>query len=237
MDTSKYIAQVKIDNCATVRVLRISPDVTITCDRKCASLEESAKDGSLQCSIGWIKKMVNFQTTALIIDYEIVLERKSDWDWSVCAAHFPIIDDTGQVHEGEFICSSIVTPERMRGAEKLYPGTKGQYRVYYETFPKGGKVASIIVDVIGDRKGRMDLLTSEPTDHDSDEEEKSPVEGPTLVSDLLERVEILEKQMGRIRPEFDSLRLTLASKGIISYRHKEKPMSDPGIEYQPLDKK
>lgn len=237
MDTSKYIAQVRIDDCATVRVLRISPDEIITCDRNCASLEESAKDGSLQCSIGWIKKMVNFQTTALIIDYEIILERKSDWDWSVCAPHFPIIDETGQIHEGEFICTSIISPERLRGADKLYPGTKGQYRVYYETFPKGGKVASIIVDVIGDRKGRMDLLSTEPTELNSEEEEMSPVDGPTLVSDLRDRVKTLEKQMGRLRPEFDSLRLTLASKGIIPYKHKEKPMSDPGIEYHPLDKK
>lgn len=237
MDTSKCLAQVKIDNCATVRVLRISPEETIMCDRKCASLEESSKDGSLQCSIGWIKKMVNFETTALIIDYEIILERKSDWDWSVCAAHFPIIDDTGQIHEGEFICDSIVSPERRRSADKLYPGTKGQYRVYYETFPKGGKVASIIVDVIGDRKGRMDLLSTEPTELNPEEEEMSPVDGPTLMSDLRDRVKILEKQMGRLRPEFDSLRLTLASKGVIPYKHKEKPMSDPGIEYHPLDKK
>lgn len=237
MDISRYIAQVKIDNCATVRVLRISPEETIMCDRKCASLEESAKDGSLQCYIGWIKKMVNFQTTALIIDYEIILERKSDWDWSVCAAHFPIIDDAGVIHEGEFICKSIISPERLRGADKLYPGTKGQYRIYYESFPKGGKVASIIVDVIGNRKGRIDLLTSEHPEFDSGEEEKSPVDGPTLMDDLLERVKILEKQMGRLRPEFDSLRLTLASKGVIPYKHKEKPMSDPGIEYHPLDKK
>lgn len=237
MDTSKCLAQVKIDNCATVRVLRISPDEIITCDRKCASLEESAKDGSLQCSIGWIKKMVNFQTTALIIDYEIILERKSDWDWSVCAAHFPIIDDAGVIHEGEFICSSIVSPDRLRGADKLYPGTKGQYRIYYETFPKGSKVSSIIVDVIGDRKGRMDLQATEPTGLNPDEEEKSPVDGPTLLSDLSERVKILERQMGRLRPEFDSLRLTLASKGVIPYKHKEKPLSDPGIEYHPLDKK
>ena len=230
------IAQTKIDDCALVRVLRISPGETITCDRKCASLEES-KDGSIQCYIGWIKKMVNFQTTALVIDYEIILERKSDWDWSVCAAHVPIVDDTGQIHEGEFICNRIVSPERLRGADKLYPGTKGQYRIYYETFPKGGKVASIIVDVIGHRAGRIDLQTTEPAVLNPGEEEKSPVDGPTLLDDLSERVKILERQMERLRPEFDSLRLTLASKGVIPYKHKEKSMTDPGIEYHPLDKK
>lgn len=56
METTNYIAQCRIDDCATVRVLSITPNKEIICDQECSSLKES-KDGSIQCYIGWIKKM------------------------------------------------------------------------------------------------------------------------------------------------------------------------------------
>ncbi len=47
METTNYIAQCRIDDCATVRVLSITPNTEIICDRECSSLKES-KDGSIQ---------------------------------------------------------------------------------------------------------------------------------------------------------------------------------------------
>ncbi len=237
MVTSKCIAQCRVGDCATVRVLRITPNVVITCDRECACLEE-AKDGSIQCSIGWIKKMVNFQTTALFIDYEVIMDRKSDWDWPVCAADFPIIDEAGEIHKGEFICDTIVSPERIAGsADTLFPGTRGKYRVYYETFPKDGKVTSIMAVRIGNIQGRMDIEALEPTEMKEEEEKQQPqILAPKQPDDLRERVETLEKQLSKLRSEFDLLRLTLSNKGDLS-RDPRTPMSDPGIEYHPLGKK
>ncbi len=237
METNNYIAQVRIDNCATVRVLKITPNVEITCDRKCACLKES-RNGSVQCSIGWIKKMVNFKTSALFIDYEVILDRNADWDWPVCASNFHVIDEEGNLFKGEFLCDSIVSPERIANSpDTLFPGTKGKYRVYYETFPKDGKVASIMAVRIGNIQGRMDLMSAEPIQQEAEVEPRPQVVAPEQTENLRERVETLEKEMRKIRADFDILRLTLAGKGLISYKHKDRVMTDPGIEYHPLDNK
>lgn len=162
METTNYIAQCRIDDCATVRVLSIRPNTEIICDRECSSLKES-KDGSIQCYIGWIKKMVNFKASALLIDYEVFLDRKTKWDWSVHAADFPIIDENGDIYEGEFLCDSIVSPEQLKNSPRtLFPGTRGRYRVYYESFPKDGIVSSIIALADNGSQGRMDLLNPDP---------------------------------------------------------------------------
>lgn len=162
METTNYIAQCRIDDCATVRVLSITPNTEIICDRECSSLKES-KDGSIQCYFGWIKKMVNFKASALFIDYEVFLDRKTKWDWSVHAADFPIIDENGDIYEGEFLCDSIVSPEQLKNSPRtLFPGTRGRYRVYYESFPKDGKVSSIIALADNGSQGRMDLLNPDP---------------------------------------------------------------------------
>ena len=235
MEKSKYIAQVRVGDCATVRVLQIIPDQVIECDRNCPCLEES-RDGSVQCSIGWIVRMVNFKTKALIIDYEVVLDRDSDWDWPVCAEHFPVIDDTGQIHKGEFICKDIITPQRIPGgADTLFPGTRGKYRVYYETFPKDGKVASIMAVRIGNIQGRMDLLSDLPSDDDPMEQPESTPVALQEESVLRERLERLEKQVNQLSAENDSLRLMLARKDAVSSSLHSDVMTDPGIGYQPLE--
>ena len=236
MDTKTCIAQCRVGDCATVRVLSITPNVEITCDRDCASLEES-KNGSIQCSIGWIKKMVNFKTSALFIDYEIIMDKKADWDWPVCAADFPIVDEEGNVHKGECLCDGIVSPERLANSpDTLFPGTKGKYRVYYETFPKGGKVTSIMAIRIGNIQGRMDLLSVEPVQEFVEERPQSVVYEPTQKDDLHDRVERLEAQMRKLCTEFDLLRLSL-DKNNLSSDDPRAPMKDPGISYHPLGRK
>lgn len=247
MEPRKYIAQVKIDDCATVRVLKITPNVIVKCDRDCACLEES-KDGSIQCSIGWIKKMTNFQISALIIDYEVIMDRDADWEWPVCGADFSVIDEYGHIHKGEFLCDHILSPERIEhSSDTLFPGTRGTYRVYYETFPKGGKIVSIVAVRIGNLQGRMDLLTTEPLECDFEEERRpismspqapAPAATPQqpLDDDLRERVEKLEYEMRKLRAEFDHLQRTLANNDSLP-RDPFAPMRDPGISYHPLEKK
>lgn len=237
MDSSKYITELKSKNGASVRILRVSPNEVLICDRHCASLEES-DDGSIQCGVGSVKKMVNFQTTALVIDYEVVMDRKADWNWLVCGADFVIIDENGEIHRGDTICRYMKSPKGLAEAlQFVYPGSKARYRVYYETFPKDGQIVSFICKQLAGDEGRIDFISQDPQTKEFEDNGIQVDTAPQVSEDLSERVQMLENQMRRIRTEFDSLRLTLASKGVIPYKHKEKPMTDPGIEYHPLDKK
>ena len=235
MDTSKYITQIKGTNGATVRILRVSPDEVLTCYRDCGSLEES-EDGSIQCSLGLVKKMANFQSTALVIDYEVIMDRKADWQWLVCGADFDLIDENGEIHEGNTICRSMKSPKGLTESLKfVYPGSRAKFRVFYESFPKGVAIASFICNQLGENC-RIDFISEKLQDNEL-ETVQSIEETPQEPDDLRERVEMLEKQMRRLRGDFDSLRLTLASKGVISYRHKDTVMTDSGIEYHPMDEK
>ena len=234
---NKCIAQVRVDDSATVRVLSITPNQVIECDRECACLTES-RDGSVQCSIGWIKKMVNFKTTALIIDYEIIMDKKADWDWRVLAADFPVIDDRGQIHKGESLCDSIVSPEGLSGGiDTIYPGTRGKYRIYYETFPKDGSVATIIIDKMAGIQGRIDFEPSEPKNGDIEDGPAEPFVAPQGDNGLRERVALLEQELKSLRADLDTLRLKLADQNSALFKHKAETMTDPGIGYHPLDNK
>ncbi len=158
MDNNDCIAQIRVGDSATVHVLRISPNEVITCDRHCVFLEESS-DGSVRCSMGRIKHLDDFHTSALVIDYEIIMDRDADWEWPVHAEDFPIVDETGLIHKGCLICDKSLSPKGLSGGiDRLYPGTRGKYRVYYETFPEEGKVASIIAGHFEKSRGRVDLL-------------------------------------------------------------------------------
>lgn len=236
MDTTNCIAQIVIDGFATVRVVRIAPNEVITCDRNCSCLEES-RNGSIQCSIGWIKKMVNFQTTALVIDYEIIMDRRSQNDWCVSAYDFPIIDESGQIHQGEFICDDIVSPDRLSdGNSKLYRGTKATFRVYYESFPKDGKIASIIAENTSSLSGRVDLLSTEPEPQIVEEQPQPAAFIPQQKDDLRERVEALENEVASLRRLVRALTEVRATKQL-DIDDPRRPMSDPGIGYHPLDNK
>lgn len=162
METTNYIAQCRISDCATVRVLSINPNAELICDRECSCLKES-KNGSFQCSIERIKHLVDCKASALTIDYEIYLDRKADWDWDVRDSDFRIIDEEGDIYEGRFICEDFISPEQLKNSPRtLFPGTRGRYRVYYESFPKDGKVSSIIALADNGSQGRMDLLNPDP---------------------------------------------------------------------------
>ena len=236
MDTSKHVALTKVGDHITVRVVRISPNEVITCNRNCACLEES-RNGSIQCSIGWIKNMVNFQTKALIIDYEIIIDRKSEDEWSVHAADFPIIDENGNIYIGEFICSDIVSHDPLSDEQShMYPGTRASFRVYYETFPKDGKVSSIIVECSSYLQSRIDLLPATLPEVEFEEGKQVDAVLFQPQDDLRERVEALEKEVADLRRLVRSLTEVRASKEI-SQNNPNRPMSDPGIGYHPLDNK
>lgn len=236
MDTSKFIAQVRVNDCATVRVLQITPNVTITCDRNCASLRE-ADDGSIECFFGWVKNMANFQTTALVVDYEIILERKADQSVSLMTDEYQVIDEFGQIHTGEHICRSLVSPKGLSGGiYTLYPGTRGRFRIYYESFPRDAKVVSIIVGRYRSFQGRIDLKSFEPMAYDSEEEQKAISEALAKHDDLESRVVYLERQVKRLTSELISLKYSQARKDN-AYYDPEAPLSDSGIVYHPLDNK
>ena len=198
-------------------------------------LEES-RDGSIRCGFGWIKKMDNFKTTAWVIDYEVILDRVADWDWPVGANDFPIIDENGDIHKGEHICRSIISLERMKNSpERLFPGTRGKYRFFYETFPKEGTVASIMAIRRADIQGRMDLLSAGPTEKAPEKMSNASVTVPHQ-DDLRERVESLERQLRILRSELYSLRSSLSA-GTGAPGDPKSPMRDPGITYHPLENK
>lgn len=172
MDNNEYIAQIRVSNSATVQVLRISPNEVITCDQQCVFLEKTP-DGSIQCFMERAKHLDDFHTTALVIDYEIILDKDADREWPVRADDFLIVDETGLIHKGFLICDKMLSPKGLsRGINRLYPGTRGQYRVYYETFPKDGKVASIIAGHSEESRGRVDLLPTEPDASNAYKEER-----------------------------------------------------------------
>ena len=236
MDTNNCIAQCRIGDCATVRVLSITPNEGIICNKDCACINES-DDGSIQCSIHWIKKMVNFKTTALVIDYEIILESSTDWDWPIISRSFPIVNEDGIIYSGNFVCDDFISPEQIQGhADTVYPGTKGRCRFFYEDFPKEGRVVSILVNPPIGPSGRIDLTTDVRAQNDPAVELHPAPMVPQQDNNLQERVERLEAQMRKLCTEFDLLRLSLNNNNV-SADNPNAPMRDPGIGYHPLGRK
>ena len=180
MDNSECIALIKVGDNAVVKVLRISPGEVTTCGRHCPYLKESP-DGSIRCGDGRISKRSDFQATALVIDYEVFLDRKSEDNWIVDGDDFTVIDDTGLIHKGVMVCPSMASPKGLSGGiDKLYPGSRGLFRVFYESFPKDGKVASILAKQNYSNNGRVDLLPVDLRMPEIDEGPKKPkaVEAP-----------------------------------------------------------
>ena len=234
MDTVSHIAHCRIGDFATVRVLSINTNAEVTCDKECASIEKS-RDGSLQCGVGWIKKMVNFKATALIIDYEVIMDRDAADNWDIRDYHFPVIDDTGHIHEGRFICEDMVSPNGLSaGILTLFPGTRATYRIYYEPFPNDVKVSSIIVKTgYGDHQARIDLLSIKPMVPDFEEKREEYTIPVQQQDDLRERVESLELEVSNLRTLVMALTEVRTSKDF-SKNDSNSPMSDPGIGYHPL---
>lgn len=236
MDTPNYIAQCRIGDCATVRVLSITPNEEIICNRDCACLKES-NNGSIQCSIHWIKNMVNFRTTALIIDYEIIMESDTDWDWPIIGDNFPIVNEDGIIYSGYFLCDDLISPNQIQGqADTVFPGTKGRCRFFYEGFPKEGKVVSILVNPPIGPQRRIDLLPNAFAQYIMSNESAPVPSIPQQDSNLQKRIELLESQMRRLRSDLEALQRIIASKGDLP-NDTRAPMSDPGIGYHPLDNK
>ena len=237
MNSDKCIAQGRIDGLGMIRVLRISPNEVITCSRDCACAKTSW-NGSIQCSLGWVKKMVNFRTTALIIDYEAILDRDADDDWCVEPTDFDVIGTDGNIYWGYFICNDMVSPKGLsNGVNKLYKGTRGKFRIYYDTFPKDGAIAAIMVEKSSGHQVRIDLAPVIIPEIDYEDNPWKTNLEPQRQDDLLVRIESLEKQVKSLCSELDALRLSVAGEGAVPYSRKTDVMSGSGIGYQPFDKK
>ena len=192
------IASLRVYDNATVRVLNIQYDVALTCDRNCRRLEEG-RDGSLRCYLEYVNNLSNFQSHALVIDYEVVMDRDASENWDVYASSFLAIDDSGHIHKGRLLCEYIVSPERIgakENGETLYRGTRETYRIYYESFPRDGKVASIIAKWPDRSETRIDFErpgdSSSPVSNAPNQPWDRTVFNPHNPGDLFERIDKLE---------------------------------------------
>lgn len=235
MDTSKHIAITKVGEHITVRVLNINYDAVLKCDRDCSYLDE-ARDGSIFCRMKNVNKMVNFRTKALLIDYEVILDKKSPDDMFVHDSDFRIVDNYGHVHNGKNLCNRMVDIEKgVDGfGDMIYPGTRLLFRVYYESFPVGQKVTSLIIDMSNMDAVRINF-SPDVTLQDYQEDQPAPGVIP-VPHDIYERLEKLENEVGHLRKIVRFLTEAKSSREIYQ-SDSSRPMSDPGIGYHPLDNK
>lgn len=106
---TKPIASTRVGDNATVLVMGIHYDEALTCDRKCSVLQPD-DDGILICGYDNVKNIVNFQTRALVIEYQCILDRDADENWGVYKQNFKVIDNDGFIHEGDVLCDRILYP-------------------------------------------------------------------------------------------------------------------------------
>ena len=235
MDTSKHIALVKVEDYITVRVLGIHYDAVLKCDRDCSLLDE-ARDGSIICKLNEVTGMVNFQTKTLLIDYEVIMDKKAPDDKFVHDSDFKIVDNDGHIHRGRNICDRMIDIEKgVDGSgDMIYPGTRLLFRVHYDSFPKGQKVTSIIVEMSNLDAVRINF-SSDVALQDYEEGQQEPGVIP-VPHEIYERIDKLEKEVSSLKR---IVRLLTESKASRERYESDpnRPMSDPGIGYHPLDTK
>ncbi len=206
MDTSKHIVQSRIGKGGFVRVLNIEYGAVLSCDRDCSALETSYL-GSIKCSLDRVKKLVNFQTKALVVDYEVLLDNSASEEWNVYDSCFHVIDDEGHIHEGSAICNTMISPKKEGDTSfTLYPGTRANLRIFYDSFPPRGKVTSIIAEWCDRDKVRM-FITPDAVPADNPEPiVLQPFTIPQEADDTRRRIEDLEKAVKELQKQIIELR-------------------------------
>ena len=192
------IASLRVYDNATVRVLNLRYNTTLTCSRECIMLKEG-KDGAIRCGLEKVSNIAAFQTHALMIDFEVIMDRDSSEDWRVFGSCFKVIDDSGHIHEGKVLCDEMVSPEKYGAKEystTLYPGTREVFQIYFDGFPKEGKVSSIIAEWSDRTKTRIDFErpgdSSSPVSNAPNQPWDRTVFNPRNPGDLFERIDRLE---------------------------------------------
>lgn len=239
MDTSKHVAIIKVGDHITVRVLDIYYGKILTCDKYCSLLEES-RDGSIQCSMNDIGRLMNFQCKTLLIDYEVILDKNAPEDIYVSDSDFKVIDQEGFIHEGDTICDRMVDIETtVQGGETLYPGTRAVFRIHYDDFPAGQKVTSIIIEISGNDTARISMDAHVTNLHSYQEQpvQSVPAAISTVPEDVYKRLDALEKEVASLRRIIGLLTESRPVREEPRGNDSSRPMYDPGISYKPLDKK
>ena len=156
LDT-KPIATTRVGDNATVLVLGIHYDEVLLCDRKCSVLDPD-DDGILVCGYERVKDIANFQTRALVIDFQCILDKDADEDWRIYEGDFKVIDNEGFIHEGDVLCDRIHYPiKTVENGHTLYRGTRANIVIFYPEFPVDKKISAIVIDKSYSEKSRIDF--------------------------------------------------------------------------------
>lgn len=91
---------------------------------------KTSRDGTIICALDRVDGISNFQTKAVLVDYEVVLDRDATEEWTVFDSSFELIDSDGHIHEGDILCEDMADPEHigvMDSRHTLYPGTRATF--------------------------------------------------------------------------------------------------------------
>ena len=207
------VASTRVGDNATVRVLSIDYEAIFTCDRDCNYIKQSW-NGSLKCALDYVKSLANFKNSYLLVDYEVIVDRDASENWEVFESEFKVIDNKGHIHEGKVVCEEMISPQQeASGRETLYPGTRATFRIFYKSFPKKGKISSIVIDKSYDEKSRIDLESFVQDDSEQIETKGIRESGnydrnvfnPRNPADLFERMDRLEQALRELQEQMKRL--------------------------------
>ena len=210
---TKPIASTRVGDNATVLVMGIHYDHALICDRKCHMLDTD-EDGIVVCGYERVKNIVNFQTKALVIDYQCILDKDADDNWRVYEQDFKVIDNEGFIHEGAVICESIQYPiKTVENGHTLYKGTRANIVVFYPGFPKDQKISAIVIDKSYSEKSRIDFdstsfeMPTVPVTEGQREDVKNErmVFNPRNPGDLFDRIDRLEEAVRELQEKLGQL--------------------------------
>ena len=210
---TKPIASTRVGDNATVLVMGIHYDEALICDRKCDVLGPD-DDGILVCGYDNVKNIVNFQTRALVIDYQCILDRDSDENWNLYKGDFKVIDSDGFIHDGDVICEMMLYPiKSVENGHTLYKGTRANIVIFYPDFPKEKTISAIVIDKSYSEKSRIELgstsfdMPSVPVLEGERENVKNErrVFNPRNPDDLFDRIDRLEEAVRELQKKFGQL--------------------------------
>ncbi len=211
--SKRPIASTRVGDNATVLVMGIHYDETLTCDRKCNVLGPD-DDGILVCGYDTVKNIVNFQTRALVIDYQCILDRDSDENWSLYKGDFKVIDNDGFIYDGDVLCEMMLYPiKSVESGHTLYKGTRANIVIFYPDFPKEKTISAIVIDKSYSEKSRIELgstsfeVPSIPSPDGEREKVRNDrhVFNPRNPGDLFDRIDRLEDAVRELQEQITRL--------------------------------
>lgn len=231
----KPIATIGIGDNGIVKVMDIHYDSPLLCDRKCEMLDED-EEGVLVCGHEYVSNISNFQTRALVIEYQCILDKYAQKEWSLYEEYFKVIDNEGYIHIGKSICKNMLYPVKSeKDGHTLYAGTRANFVVYYPDFPKDGRVSSIVIYDYGKYYRCFFDDDSSPSENDSWEGiargEHHP-DNQRYPGDLIDRVESLEEAVRTLQDKVYQLTGESTKKDSTS----ESAPTDKSFGYKPIDK-